>query len=97
MLWKKWRKVFENRTLLQEVNEQSEELNAYLQARHRERMEWLVRIGSFLVASVPIVFGLDRFLGQQEWVARLRWLLFVALVVGAAAFAYLVVFRQREE
>ena len=54
VLWKKWQKVFETRTLLREVNEQSEELNNYLQARYRERMEWLVRIGSFLAAAIPM-------------------------------------------
>jgi hypothetical protein len=97
VLWKKWQKVFETRTLLKEVNEQSEELNAYLQARHRERMEWLVRIGSFLAAAVPIIFGLDQVLGQQGWVSSLRWWLFAALAVGAALFAYLVVFRQPED
>jgi hypothetical protein len=60
-------------------------------------VEWLVRIGSFLAAAVPIIFGLDRFLGQQEWVAGLRWLLLTVLVVGAALFAYLVVFRPRDD
>jgi hypothetical protein len=97
VLWKKWQKVFETRTLLREVNEQSEELNTYLQARYRERMEWLVRIGGFLAAALPVIFGLDRFLGHQEWVGNLRWVLLGTLVVGAAVFAYLVVFRQRED
>jgi hypothetical protein len=96
LLWKKWQRVFENRTLLREVNEQSEELNTYLQARYRERIEWLVRIGSFLTATVPIILGLERFLGQKEWIANLRWVLLGAVVVGATIFAYMVVFRQRE-
>jgi hypothetical protein len=97
VLWKKWQRVFETRTLLREVNEQSEELNAYLQARYRERMEWLVRIGGFVAAALPIIFGLDRFLGQQEWVPGLRWALLGTLIVGATVVAYLFVYRQNEE
>ncbi len=97
VLWKKWQKVFETRTLLREVNEQSEELNNYLQARYRERMEWLVRIGSFLAATIPIIFTLERFLGQAEWVRQLRLVLLGGVLVAAAIFAYVVVFRQRED
>jgi hypothetical protein len=97
VLWKRWQKVFETRTLLREVNEQSEELNTYLQTRYRERMEWLVRIGGFLAAAIPIIFGLERFLGQHDWLPNLRWVLLGTLIVGAAVFAYLVVFRQRNE
>jgi hypothetical protein len=96
-LWKKWRKVFETRTLLREVNEQSEELNTYLQARYRERIEWLVRIGGFLAAAIPIIFGLDRFIGQHEWLPNLRWALLTLMIAGAAVVAYFFVFRQRDE
>lgn len=98
-LWKKWQKVFETRTLLREVNEQSDELNTYLQARHRERVEWLVKIGGFLAAAVPVVLGLERFLGQEgwTWLADLRWVLLGVLVIGAAAFAYRVAVRPSEE
>jgi hypothetical protein len=97
VLWKKWQKVFETRTLLREVNEQSEELNTYLQARYRERMEWLVRIGGFVAAAIPIIFGLDRFMGQQEWFANLRWVLLGSVILGAAVVAYLFVVRQSDE
>jgi hypothetical protein len=97
VLWRKWQKVFENRTLLKEVNEQSDELNTYLQARYRERIEMLVRLGSFLAAAFPVIFGLERFLGQSEWVPHLRWGLLALLVVGAAVFGYVVLFRQGDE
>lgn len=97
VLWKRWQRVFETRTLLREVNEQSEELNAYLQARYRERMEWLVRIGGFVVAAVPVIFGLDKFLGEKEWLSDLRWVLLGVLVAGAAVLAYLLVVRQGDE
>jgi hypothetical protein len=96
-LWKRWQKVFDTRTLLREVHEQSSELDTYLQARYRERIEWLVRIGSFLAAALPVVLGLERFLGQEKWIANLRWVLLAALAAGAAAFAYVVVFRMRDD
>lgn len=94
VLWKKWQKVFETRTLLKEVNEQSEELNAYLQARYRERMEWLVRIGGFVVAAVPVILGIETVFGDREWVSDLRWVLFGFLFAGAALVAYLFVVRR---
>ncbi len=97
VLWKRWQKVFETRTLLREVNEQSEELNTYLQARYRERMEWLVRIGGFVAAAIPIIFGLDRVLGQEEWLRNLRWVLLGIVILGAAGAAYFFVVRQRDE
>jgi hypothetical protein len=97
VLWKRWQKVFETRTLLKEVNEQSEELNTYLQARYRERMEWLVRIGGFVAAAIPIIFGLDRFLGHQEWLPNVRWALLGIVLIAAGVFAYFVVFRQGTE
>jgi hypothetical protein len=94
VLWKEWQRVFETRTLLQEVNDQSEELNTYLQARYRERMEWLVRIGGFVVAAVPVIFGLERILGDREWLPGLRWALLGTLVAVAGVFAYLFVVRH---
>jgi hypothetical protein len=97
VLWKKWQKTFETRTLLREVNEQSEELNNYLQNRYRERIEWLVRLGSFLAAVVPIIFGLERFFGQQAWVSNLRWVLLSILIAGAAIFGWYVLYKQRDE
>lgn len=96
-LWKKWQEILENRTLLEEVNEQSEELDNYLRSRMRERAEWLVRLGGFLAAAVPAIFGLETFLGREEWVRNLRWGLLSALVVGTGVFAYFVFFRKGEE
>ncbi len=97
VLWKKWQRVFETRELLREVNEQSEELDAYLQNRYRERIEGLVRLGSFLAAALPIVLGLERFLGSQEWVSNLRWTLLAVLAVGSLGFGWYVLFKQRDE
>jgi hypothetical protein len=94
ILWKQWQRVFETRTLLREVNEQSEELDNYLQARYRERMEWLVRIGGFMVAAVPVIFGLEKILGDKEWVVNLRWALLATMLAIAGVFAYLFVIRQ---
>jgi hypothetical protein len=94
VLWKQWQKVFETRTLLREVNEQSEELDNYLQARYRERLEWLVRIGGFVVAAVPVIFGLEQILGDKEWVVNLRWILLGSLVAVAGVCAYLFVIRH---
>ncbi len=97
VLWKKWQRVFETRELLREVNEQSEELNSYLQNRYRERIEGLVRLGSFLAAVVPTVLGLERFLGAEEWVSNLRWSLLAVLAVGSLGFGWYVLFKQRDE
>jgi hypothetical protein len=97
ILWKKWQRTFETPALLREVNEQSEELNTYLQMRYRERMEWLVRLGSFLAASLPFILSLERFLGHAPWVETLRWVLLTVVVVGAGAFAWWVFFRQPDE
>src|SRR5436309_1252142 len=47
-------------------NEQSEELNSYLQNRCRERIEGLVRLGGFLAAVVPTVLGLGALLGSPR-------------------------------
>jgi len=97
VLWKTWQKTFENRTLLREVNEQSEELNNYLQNRYRERMEWLVRLGGFLAAGLPIVLGLERFLGSEDWVKNLRWTSLALMILGSALVGLYVVFWRRDE
>jgi hypothetical protein len=96
-LWKKWQEVLETRTLMDEVNEQSGELDTYLRSRMRERVEWLVRLGGFLAAAVPAVFGLEALLGAEEWVRNLRWVLVALLVVGAGIFGWFVVFRRGDE
>jgi hypothetical protein len=97
VLWKRWQEVFESRTLFQEVNQQSEELNDYLQNRTRERVERLVRLGGFLAAAVPAVLGLETLVGPHAWVAPVQWGLLVALILGAGLFAWLFVYRPRDE
>jgi hypothetical protein len=97
-LWRKWQSVFEVQTLLHEVNVQSEELDSYLQARYRERMEWLLRIGGFVATAVPAIFGLEAILPKAPWVGTLRWCLLVGLGLSAAGFAwYLLSGREDSE
>jgi hypothetical protein len=97
VLWKKWQKTLETRTLFREVNEQAEELDSYLQSRHRERVEGLVRVGGFLAAAVPLVLGLDALFGGTEWARVLRWALLAVLVAGSALAAWVVFFRRGED
>jgi len=97
VLWKKWQSVFETKTLLREVNEQSDELNTYLQSRYRERMEMLVRLGGFLAATLPIILGLGRFFEEGHWILNLRWPLLGLLVLGSAIFGWFVLFWKRDE
>jgi hypothetical protein len=97
ILWKKWQQVFENRTLLEEVNEQSEEIDTYLKNRVQERLEWLVRLGGFLAAAVPAILGLNILFGDAEWVSTLRWSLLVALIIGTGLFAWIMLFRRRDD
>ena len=86
-LWKRWQGVFENGGLLAEVNEQSGELEDYLQTRSRERFETLARVGGFLVAAVPAVFGLDAAFGDAPWVVTAKWTTLTLLLVGSGLFA----------
>jgi hypothetical protein len=98
VLWKKWQKTLETRALFKEVNEQSAELDAYMQTRYRERMERVVRIGGFLAAAVPVVWGLDRFFEGAEWAKVLRWVVLALLLLGSAAAAwYLTFWRGNDE
>jgi hypothetical protein len=97
VLWKKWQKTLETRALFKEVNEQSAELDTYLQTRYRERMERLLRVGGFLVAAVPFVWGLDTFFGAAEWARVVRWVALVALVLGSAGVAWYLLFWRSEE
>jgi hypothetical protein len=96
-LWKKWQKTLETRTLLREVNEQSAELDSYLQGRHRERTERLVKMGGFLAAAVPVVWGIDRFFDGAEWATAMRWVLLALLLTGAGVVAWYVSFRQDDD
>jgi hypothetical protein len=98
VLWKKWQKTLETRTLFKEVNEQSAELDVYMQSRYRERMERVVRIGGFLAVAVPFVWGLDNFFGQAEWARTLRWVALALLLASSAAAAwYLTFWRGNDE
>jgi hypothetical protein len=97
VLWKKWQKTLETRTLFREVNEQSAELDAYMQTRYRERMERLVRIGGFLVAAIPFVWGLDNLFEKAEWAKVLRWVALVVLLLGAGAAAWYLMFWRSDE
>lgn len=96
-LWRTWQETFETRTLLNEVNDQAEELSHYLQARTRERVEWLVRLGGFLAVAVPAVLGIDVLLGKSAWVERLELILFIALIVGSGIFAWVMLSRVRDD
>jgi hypothetical protein len=96
LLWRKWQKTLETHTLLREVNEQSSELNSYLEGRHRERMDRLIKVGGFLAAAVPVVWGLDTFFDRAEWATALRWVLLGLLLAGSAVVAWYVVFRQED-
>jgi hypothetical protein len=98
VLWKKWQRALETQTLLKEVNEQSAELDAYLQSRYRERMERVLRIGGFLAAAVPLAWGLDKFFEGAEWARVLRWVVLALLLLGSAAAAwYLTFWRGNDE
>ncbi len=98
VLWRRWQQIFENSTLLQEVNDQSGELDNYLQNRMRERIERLFRLGGFLAASIPLVLGLDVVLPPEDypWVETLRYVVLLTLLLGSGLFAFFLFFRQRE-
>jgi hypothetical protein len=97
VLWKKWQKTLETGTLFKEVNEQSAELDAYLQSRYRERMERLLRLGSFLAAAVPLAWGLDNLFEKAEWARVLRWVVLGLLLAGSAAAVWYLTFWKRDE
>lgn len=96
VLWRRWQEVFEVHTILKEVNEQSAELESYLQNRHRERVERLMRLGGFIATAVPAIFGLEVLLGRYEWFATLRigLLALLFLIAGTLAVYFMV---RREE
>ena len=93
-LWKRWRATFENDSLLKEVNDQSHELEQYLQAKSRERMEWLLRIGGFVATAVPAVLGLEALLGDADWVKHLKYALLGLVVLAAGAGTLVVLLRK---
>jgi|GEM_PF-1987047 len=96
VLWRRWQNVFENKMLLEEVNEQSKELDAYLQNRTREKIEWGMRLGGFMATAIPAIFGLELLLGKAPWVASLRWVLISILILGSGVFAWFVFFGSED-
>jgi hypothetical protein len=96
VLWRRWQSVFEVEKLMREVNDQSTELNTYLQDRARQQIEWGVRIGGFLATSLPAIFGLRVFLGNAPWVDSLRWVLALMVLLGATVFGWFVLFREED-
>ncbi|MGF1582249.1 MAG: hypothetical protein ACFCD0_23235 [Gemmataceae bacterium] len=99
VLWRRWQDVFENRTLLKEVNDQAAELHTYLQGRSRERLDNLLRAGGFLAATIPIILGLGVFLPETQetqWGFTLRWLLLLGVILGCGVFVLFSMFRERE-
>ncbi|VTS07107.1 hypothetical protein [Tuwongella immobilis] len=93
-LWRRWQGALENETLLKEVTDQAQELDQYLQAQNRERMEWVVRISGALATVVPAILGLNAILGDEEWVARLKWGLLALVVVIAGIATSVVLFAK---
>jgi hypothetical protein len=97
ILWKKWQKTLETRTLFKEVNEQSAELDAFTATRYRERMEMLVRIAGVLVAAIPVAWGIDSFFDRAEWAKTLRFVTLGLVVCVAAAVAWFLFLRKSDE
>jgi hypothetical protein len=95
-LWKKWQEIFENHALLHEVNEQSKELDTYLQTMARERIDRMVRLGGFLATAVPAIVGLPVLFGSAAWVDITRWLLLIVVIIGSGIFAWKII-RQQDE
>ncbi len=96
-LWKRWQEVFESQTLLDEVNEQSSELEHFLQSQTRERVEWIMRVGAFLAATIPIVLALDQLLGDAPWVVAAKTWGLLALVAGSGVFGLFMLARKGRE
>jgi hypothetical protein len=89
--------IFETQSILNEVIEQSEELDNYLTGRTREKVEVLVKMGGLLAIAVPAVLSLERVFGESAWVSTLSYVLLVLLLIGAGAFAWFMLVRQPEE
>ncbi|HAA54968.1 MAG TPA: hypothetical protein DCE42_09435, partial [Myxococcales bacterium] len=96
-LWRMWQSTFENRTLLEEVNEQSKELNAYIRTQTREKIEWMVRIAGFLGATVPALLTAKTFFNKYSWGPTLRWSLLSAILLGTGIFAWRVLVKGDDE
>jgi hypothetical protein len=96
-LARRWQDVFENRTLMAEVHEQSDQLDSYLRNRATQQVETLVRLGGFVATAVPAVLGLNVLFGDRPWVDNVKWGLLIALVTGTGLFAWIRMYRQRRE
>ena len=95
-LSQKWHEVFENNTLMLEVNDQSEQLESYLKNRLHEQFEKLIRLGGFLATAVPAVLGMDLII-KASWVEDVKWVALVVLLIGTGAYASLILYRSRDE
>ncbi|MEM7014168.1 MAG: hypothetical protein AAF585_22130 [Verrucomicrobiota bacterium] len=93
-VWRRWQGVFETEKLLQEVNEQSNELNTFLQNRSRERVEWMIRAGAFLAATVPLLLALDESFTDAPWVHQVKTWGLVALITGVGIFGLIRTVKQ---
>ena len=96
VLWKKWQRVFENRVLMEEVNEQSKELEAYLQSKTREKVEWGLRLGGFMATAIPAILGMEVVFGKQPWLPTARWIMLLSLVFGTGIFAWFILFKKED-
>jgi hypothetical protein len=96
-LARKWQEVFENRTLMSEVHEQSDQLDTYLRNRTSQQVGTLVRLGGFVATAVPAVLGLNVLFGDRPWVDNVKWGLLVALMTGTTLFAWIRPYRQARD
>ncbi len=97
LLARKWGEVFENHALMSEVNDQSEQLELYLKNRLHEQFEKLIRLGGFLATAVPAILGMDVLFKGASWVENVKWLALVFLLIGTGVYAWLVLYRSRED
>lgn len=94
-LWRQWQQVFEVKTLLTEVNEQSEQLDNYLRNRLREQNERLIRLGTVVTTAAPVIWSLDVLLGDRPWVRPVKWTLLTLLFTGAGLAAAYILRQQK--
>ncbi len=96
-LWRKWQNVFETESLLSEVNEQSEQLDGFLEIRSRDKNERLLRLAGIVTTITPAIFGLEVVFGEEPWLAGVKWALLIALFFGVGLSALMILNRERRE
>lgn len=96
-LWRKWQNVFETESLLREVNEQSEQLDGFLEIRSRDKNERLLRLAGVVTTVTPAIFGLEVVFGEEPWLAGVKWALLIALFIGVGLSALIILNRERRE